>query len=335
MKKTLCLLIASAAILVSGQAFARDQIRIVGSSTVYPFSTSVAEQFGQITNFKTPVVESTGSGGGFKIFCQGVGVDTPDISNASRAIKSTEIKTCAKNGVDKITEVVIGYDGIVLAQSKNAVPLTLSLRDIYLALAKFIPDGKGGLIENNNKTWKDVRDDLPDTKIEVIGPPPTSGTRDAFVELAMEGGAKTFPELVELKNTDKKKFTAVAQGLREDGAFIEAGENDVLIVHKLEDNPAAVGIFGFSYLDQNIDRISGIEINGKVPTFEDIADGSYVISRPLFFYIKDAHIGVIPGIKEYTDLFVKMSAKDGSLSDQGLIPIPESQRKTMIHPLEK
>jgi phosphate transport system substrate-binding protein len=335
MKGKIAILAMAIAMLTTGTAYARDQIRIVGSSTVYPFSTLVSENFGQTSGFKTPVVESTGSGGGFKLFCQGVGVDTPDISNASRAIKPSEIKTCADNGVTKITEVIIGYDGIVLAQSRDAVPFKLTLRDIYLALAKFIPDGKGGLMPNNNKTWKDVRDDLPNEKIEVLGPPPTSGTRDAFAELAMEGGAKTFPALAELKKTDEKKFLAASQGLREDGAYIEAGENDMLIVRKLEDNPNAVGIFGFSYLDQNADRIKGIEINGEVPTFDDIANGSYVLSRPLFFYVKDAHVGMISGIKEYMDLFVRMSDVDGRLSDKGLIPLPENQRKTMVHPLEK
>lgn len=335
MKGKIAFLALAVAILTTGTAHARDQIRIVGSSTVYPFATVVAENFGKTTNYSTPIIESTGSGGGFKLFCSGVGVEHPDITNASRAIKKSEIEKCAANGVTDISEVIIGYDGIVVAHAKTADDFELSTRDIFLALAKMIPDGNGGLKENDNVTWQDVRSDLPAIKIEVLGPPPTSGTRDAFVELAMQSGAKTFPELADLKKKDKKQFKAVAHSIREDGGYIEAGENDVLIVRKLEANPNAVGIFGFSFLDQNLDKVKGVAIEGVVPEFEAIADQSYPISRPLFFYVKNEHVGVIPGITEYLSAFVRESAEGGSLEDKGLIPLPDSERATMVHPLKK
>lgn len=316
------------AMAVAGAAEARDQIRIVGSSTVFPFSTAVAEQFGKTSGFKTPIVESTGSGGGLKLFCAGVGVDHPDITNASRRIKESEVKTCASNGVADIVEVKIGYDGIVLANSKKTAPLTLTLKDVFLALAKDVPDGKGGLIPNPNKTWKDVNPALPAAKIEVLGPPPTSGTRDAFVELAMEGGAKKIAFLKDMRKADKKKFKAVAHAMREDGHFIEAGENDNLIVQKLDANPAALGIFGFSFLDQNADVVQGSLIGGVEPSFENIAEGAYPVSRSLFFYVKKAHVGVIPGIAEFVAEFTSDKAwgDEGYLTDKGLIPLPTADR---------
>jgi len=312
---------------VAGAASARDYISIVGSSTVYPFATVVAEQFGKSTSFKTPKIESTGSGGGLKLFCAGVGVEHPDITNASRRIKQSEYETCVANGVKAIIEVKIGYDGIVLANSKKAAPLKLTRKDIFLALAKDVPDPNGGekLILNPYKTWKDVNPALPDKSIEVLGPPPTSGTRDAFVELAMESGAKKFDWI---KALDKKKFKAVAHTIREDGAYVEAGENDNLIVQKLEANPNAVGIFGFSFLDQNTDKIQGAFVDGVQPTFDAIADGKYPVSRPLFFYVKKAHVGVIPGIQEYLNEFTSDKAwgADGYLAEKGMIPMPDAER---------
>src|SRR5512147_413134 len=287
-----------ATVLVAGTAQARDQIRIVGSSTVYPFSTRVAEEFGRTTSFKTPVIESTGTGGGFKLFCEGVGVDTSDISNASRAIKKSEVETCAKNGVTEITEVKIGYDGIVLANSKAAPRMSITLEQLYLALAKDVPDGKGGFKSNPNEAWSDVDPSLPKAKIEVLGPPPTSGTRDAFAELAMEGGCNKIPALAELKKTDEAKHRAVCQAIREDGAYIEAGENDVLIVRKLEANKNAFGIFGYSFLEQNQDKIQGSKINGVEDDYENIASGKYPIARSLYFYVKKGHVGQIPGMTE-------------------------------------
>lgn len=320
---------ALATITVTGVAEARDQIRIVGSSTVYPFTTTVAEQFGKTTKFKTPVVESTGSGGGLKLFCAGVGVEHPDITNSSRAIKKSEIEDCKKNGVAEITEVKIGYDGIVLANSTAAPQLELTRQQIFLALAKDIPDGKGGLKPNDNMTWSDVDPSLPDTKIEVLGPPPTSGTRDAFAELALEGGCKTYDFIKQWKKSDKNKYKAVCHSIREDGGYVEAGENDVLIVRKLEANPDAVGVFGFSFLDQNADKVQGSKIDGVEPTFEDIASGAYPVSRPLFFYVKKAHGRVIPGMEGYLKEFTSERAwgPDGYLVDKGLIPMPDEERE--------
>jgi phosphate transport system substrate-binding protein len=310
---------------------ARDSISIVGSSTVYPFSTSVAEQFGKTSNFKTPKIESTGTGGGFKLFCGGVGVDFPDISNASRAIKESEQKACADNGVKDIIEVKIGYDGIVLANAKAAAPLKLTRKELYLALAKEVPDPAkaGKFIANPYKTWKQINPELPDMAIEVLGPPPTSGTRDAFVEMVMVQGAEKFDFIKEISKSDPKTFKAVTETVREDGAYIEAGENDNLIVQKLQANPKAFGIFGYSYLDQNTNVIQGSIIEDQAPTFDAIASGKYVVSRPLFFYVKKAHIGVIPGIKEFMAEFASEKAwgKEGYLADKGMIPMPDAERK--------
>jgi len=310
---------------------ARDTINIVGSSTVYPFATVVAERFGKTTQFKTPKIESTGSGGGLKLFCAGVGVEHPDITNASRRIKQSEFDKCAQNGVTEIVEVKVGYDGIVVANAKDAPLFQLTRKDLFLALAKDVPDPKGGekLIPNPYKTWKDVNPNLPNTKIEVLGPPPTSGTRDAFSELVMEKGVQAFDWLKAMRKSDKKKFKAIAHAIREDGAYVEAGENDNLIVRKLEANKDAFGIFGFSFLDQNADKIKGSMIEKTAPTFENIADGKYPVSRPLFFYVKKAHAGVIPGIKEYVAEFTSEKAwgPDGYLSEKGLIPMPDAERK--------
>jgi phosphate transport system substrate-binding protein len=333
-KTVLVILIAVFVIASSGVAnaqSARDYISIVGSSTVYPFATVVAEQFGKTTRYKTPKIESTGSGGGLKLFCAGVGVQHPDITNASRRIKQSEIDKCQKNGVQEIIEVKIGYDGITVANSKKAMPMKLTRKDLFLALAKDVPDPKGGekVVPNPYKTWKDVNSALPDIKIEVLGPPPTSGTRDAFVELAMEAGAKKFDWLAAMRKKDKKGFRKIAHTVREDGAYVEAGENDNLIVQKLDANPNALGIFGFSFLDQNTDKIQGSFVDGVQPTFDAIASGQYPVSRPLFFYVKKAHVGVIPGMKEYLAEFTSDKAwgPDGYLSEKGMIPMPDAERK--------
>jgi len=301
----------------------RDQIKIVGSSTVYPFATTVAENFGRTTSFKTPIVESTGSGGGLKLFCSGLGENHPDITNASRRIKSSEVKRCAENGINDIVEVKVGYDGIVLANSRKTDRFELGLRDVFLALAKDVPDGKGGLKPNDYKTWNDVNAALPDVKIEVMGPPPTSGTRDAFVELAMEGGCKSFDWIKAMKKSDKAAYKSLCHTIREDDGFIEAGENDNLIVQKLNANPNALGIFGFSFLDQNADSVQGTIIDGTTPTFENIADGSYPVSRSLYFYVKKDNVGKVPGITEYLTEFMsqRASGQDGYLSEKGLIPM--------------
>ena len=331
-KHKLALAITAAFVLagIAQAQSARDYISIVGSSTVYPFTTAVAEQFGKSNaNFKTPKVESTGTGGGFKLFCGGIGVQHPDISNASRAIKKSEIETCAKNGVTDIVEINIGFDGIVVASAKKNKPITLTIKDLWLALAKEVPDSTGKLATNTAKTWQDVNPALPANKIEVLGPPPTSGTRDAFVELVMDHGCKEFAAIKELEKADEKKAKTVCQTIREDGAFIEAGENDNLIVNKLVANPNALGIFGYSFLEENLDKIQGETINGVAPTFESIADGKYPVSRPLFVYVKKAHIGVIPGIKEFIAEFTSEKAvgDDGYLNRKGLIPLPTAKRK--------
>ena len=334
LKRFVSLVAVLALALSAGMAQAdsgRDYISIVGSSTVYPFATVVAEQFGKTTQFKTPKIESTGSGGGFKLFCSGVGVETPDITNASRRMKKSECETCAQNGVTDILEMKIGYDGIVVANSKKAPQMNISRKELFLALAKMIPNpnNEAELIANPYTMWNQINPALPEMKIEVLGPPPTSGTRDAFAELVMEEGAAEFPSLKAMKKEDGKKFTAVAHSIREDGAYIEAGENDNLIVQKLEANPNAFGIFGYSFLEQNADKIQGSKVDGAAPTFENIASGEYVVSRPLFFYVKNAHVGVIPGMQEYLSEFSSEKAwgPEGYLSDRGLIPMPDAERK--------
>jgi len=319
----------------AGAQSARDYISIVGSSTVYPFSTVVAENFGRSTNFKTPKIESTGTGGGFNFFCAGVGVQHPDITNASRRIKQSEIENCAKNGVTDIVEVKLGYDGIVLANSRAAPRFDLTLAQVYLGLAKNVPAPGAGdrLVPNPYHRWSEIDSSLPDEPIDVYGPPPTSGTRDAFVELAMDAGCKTFPLIARL---DDAAAEAACYQMREDGGFTEAGENDNLIVQKLEANPDALGIFGFSFLDQNADKVQGAVINGVAPDFDAIADGDYPISRPLFFYVKKAHVGVIPGIREFLAEFTSDAAwgEFGYLSDKGLIPLSDEERAEVAAEVE-
>ncbi len=285
-------------------ASARDQIRIVGSSTVFPFSTAVAEQFGRTSGFKTPVVESTGSGGGLKLFCAGVGTEHPDITNASRRMKKKEFTLCSDNGVTEITEAVVGYDGIVVANAKSGPDFSVTREQLVIALA-----------ENGPKpmSWDEVDPSLPAIDIEVLGPPPSSGTRDAFEELVMEEGCE---------GADSVDCDGVS--VRSDGVWVDAGENDNLIVSKLEANPNALGVFGFSFLDQNSDAIKGANVDDVEPTFENIASGDYPVSRSLFFYIKKAHVGVIPGIAEYAAEFMSEDAagEEGYLVDKGLIPLP-------------
>lgn len=310
---------------------ARDQISVVGSSTVYPFATVVAETFGKRQGFKVPKIESTGSGGGMKLFCKGLGTQHPDITNSSRRIKKREFIKCQDKGID-IIEIKIGYDGIVIANTKKSTQLNITKRQIFLALAKQVPEGNkegGKLIDNPNIKWSDIDSNLPDIKIEVLGPPPTSGTRDAFNELAIEGGCKTFPELKAIKKQDKKKYKALCRAVREDGAYIEAGENDNLIVQKLIENENAFGVFGFSFLIENEDKIQGSTVNGKAPTMENIADKSYGVSRPLYFYVKQAHVDVIPGIREFVKEFTSEDAwgPGGYLEDRGLIPMPDVERQ--------
>jgi phosphate transport system substrate-binding protein len=311
--------------IMAGSAQARDQILVVGSSTVFPFTTAVAENFGKAGKFKTPVVESTGTGGGMKLFCAGIGEGTPDVTGASRKIKSSEVEGCAKNGVTSITEVLIGYDGIAFANSKSGPVVDLTRKQMFQALAKQVPvDGK--LVDNPYKMWNEIDPSLPAQKIEVLGPPPTSGTRDAFVELVMDVGCEEFPEIAALDKDAKK---AACQSVREDGGYVEAGENDNLIVQKLEANAQAFGIFGYSFLEQNADKLQGAKVEGAAPSFETVSDKSYPISREIYFYVKNAHVGVIPGIREFVAEYVSERAMgdEGYLADKGLITLAGDKYK--------
>ena len=335
MKKVSLVVATGIAVLSFSNVMARDHIEIVGSSTVYPFSTVVAETFGKKTKFKTPKIESTGSGGGMKLFCEGNGIDTPDITNASRRIKESEFKKCVNNGI-KLTEVKVGYDGIAIANSKAAPKYDLTRQAIFFAVAKQVPetDGKGGytgkLVPNTYTNWNQIFPSLPATDIKVMGPPPTSGTRDAFAELAMEGGCKTVPWIKALKKTDKKQYKNICHTVREDGVYIEAGENDNLIVQKLVASPDMLGVFGFSFLDQNSDKVQGSSIDGTELTFDTISSGEYPVSRPLYMYIKNDHVGKVPGIKEFVAEFVSDNTwgEDGYLAEKGMIPMPDAERKS-------
>jgi phosphate transport system substrate-binding protein len=327
MKKLLAV-IALSTLSVASYAQGRDQIAVVGSSTVYPFTTTVAEQFGRAGKFKSPKVESTGTGGGIKLFCNGVGPQFPDAVNASRRMKAGEFVTCSQNGVKDIIEIKIGFDGLTISESKKGKLSALTRKDVYLALAKQIPNPSNPteLIANPNKTWKDVNPALPAMKIEVLGPPPTSGTRDSFAELFMEAGCQQFSWIKSLKDIDEKRYKRVCHTIREDGAYIEAGENDNLIAQKLATNSNAVGIFGFSFLEENADKLKGLKIDGIEPTFETIASAKYPTSRPLFVYVKKAHIGVIPGLKEFMAEYVsdKAIGEEGYLTDRGLVALEKS-----------
>jgi phosphate transport system substrate-binding protein len=313
----------------TGLAAARDQIRIVGSSTVYPFTTAVAEQFGKTTGMKTPVVESTGTGGGMKLFCAGVGEGHPDATNASRRMKKGEWESCNKNGVAEIVEIKVGYDGLTLAQSKASPQLKISRKNLFLALAKEVPGADGKLVPNPYQNWSEIDPSLPNVKIEVLGPPPTSGTRDSLHELFMEPGALAIDSLKALKDSDSKAFDVVWKSLREDGAYVEAGENDNVIVQKLEANANAFGIFGYSFLEENVAKLQGAEVDSVAPSFETISDGSYKPSRELFVYVKKPHIGVIPGLDKFAEEYVSDSAtgEDGYLADKGLVPLPAEMHK--------
>jgi len=309
----------------TGTAVARDQIRIVGSSTVYPFTTAVAEQFGKSGGGKTPVVESTGTGGGMKLFCAGVGEGHPDMTNASRAIKKGEYEDCQKNGVKDIVEIKVGIDGLTIAQSKAGAETKLTRQQVFQALAEQVPDKDGKLIPNPYKNWSDIDPSLPNVKIEVLGPPPTSGTRDSFHELFMEKGAEAFPALKDLKKADSKAFDKVWKSIRKDGAYVEAGENDNVIVQKLEANKDAYGIFGYSFLEENTAKLKGVAIEGVEPEYDAISGGTYKGARPLFVYVKKQHVGVVPGIDKFVEEYVseKAMSKDGYLARKGLVALPK------------
>lgn len=321
--KSLYTLVLSAAISTSAFAQPRDQIRVVGSSTVYPFTTTVAENFGRSKKFKTPIVESTGTGGGFKIFCGGIGTSHPDVSNASRAIKKGEFELCRNNGVTEIVEIKIGFDGLTITQAKKGPNIRLTVAQVFLALAEKVPDNSGNLVSNPYRNWSDIDKTLPNIRIEVLGPPPTSGTRDSFHELFMEAGAEVV--LKELKKSNPKAFETAWKSLRKDGAYVEAGENDNVIVQKLLANPDAFGIFGFSFLDENTATLRGVAIDGADPTFDNISSGKYKGSRPLFVYIKKQHIGVIVGLREFAEEYVsaRVIGENGYLSRKGLVALPK------------
>ncbi|MES2136313.1 MAG: substrate-binding domain-containing protein [Pseudomonadota bacterium] len=312
------------ALTISGAAEARTQMRAVGSSTVYPFAKVVAERIARANpRLGTPIIESTGTGAGMKLFCAGVGERFPDVENASRRMKASEAKLCQQNGVTAVTEIQVGIDGISLATSKSTQLQNLTTRDIYAALAK-TPWGK----PNRARTWHDVNAKLPNLPIRVYGPPPTSGTRDALGELIMTAGCDSNPGMAAIKKADENKYKAICTGMREDGGFIEAGENDNLIVQKLEANAGTVGIFGYSYLEENQDRLKGLQINGVTPTYEAISSFKYPGARPLYIYIKNAHAGAIPAVRAYAAEFTKESAfgPNGYLRRVGLIVAPNPVR---------
>ncbi|MDX1558860.1 MAG: substrate-binding domain-containing protein [Marinobacter sp.] len=324
--------LAGSVAAMSAPAMARDTISIVGSSTVYPFATVVAERFGTKTDFSTPKLESTGSGGGLKLFCQGIGTQHPDITNASRRMKTSEFELCQSNGVTDITEFRIGSDGIVIASSKEAENLDITLEQLFLALGSKVPVN-GEWVANPNKNWSDVDSSLPNKPIRVMGPPPTSGTRDSFNELALAAGCDELPEAA---NLSKDEHASICESVREDGAFIEAGENDNLIVQKLIGDEGMYGVFGYSFMEENSDRLQAATLNGKVPTAEAIAEDDYPVARSLFFYVKKAHVGVVPGIQEYISEFTSNAAmgQNGYLKDVGLIVPPRAALMDLMEKAE-
>ena len=312
------------ALTVSGEAQARSQMRAVGSSTVYPFAKMVAERISRANpRLGTPIIESTGTGAGMKLFCAGVGEKFPDVENASRRMKASEAKLCQQNGVSAITEIQVGIDGISFATSKASPLRNVTQRDIYLAIAK-TPYGR----PNRAKTWHDVNGSLPAIPIRVYGPPPTSGTRDALGELIMTPPCEANPSMAALKKSDENKFKAICTAVREDGGYVQAGENDNLIVQKIEANPGTIGIFGYSYLEENQDKLRGISVNGVAPSYDTIASFKYPGARPLYIYIKNAHAGAIPAVRAYAAEFTKESAfgPGGYLRRGGLIAAPTNIR---------
>jgi phosphate transport system substrate-binding protein len=324
----LCLALAE-----PGLAGVRDYIFVVGSSTVYPFASVVAERFGGRTGARTPMVEQIGSGGGIKMFCAGLGVLTPDIVTASRRMTRSEIEQCAANGVDQIVELVIGFDGIVLANAKGGPHYDFSLRDLYLGLAQEVPDPEGSQtpVANPYETWAAVSPGLENMPIAVYGPSPVHGTYDAFLELAMEGGCKAFPWIAALAVEDRDRFRAICRRLRDDGAYVEVSGDYDLVVRKLRGNPPAVGVVGFNYLDQNRDFIQAASIEGVEPTLQSIVDGDYGLTRALYLYVKKQHVGAIVGLQAFVAAFASdaTAGNDGYLEDRGLIPLAGPQHRQM------
>lgn len=317
--------VATVALLaVADQAHAaRDQIWAVGSSTVFPFSTRVAENFAKKTGKKSPRIEALGTGGGIKMFCGGAGEKFPDIANASRPMKKSEFLACQKAGVKDIVEIKIGFDGIVVASNKKGPDFNFKLEQLYLGLADQTLRG-GQIVKQPYKSWSEVGPGLPNARILAYGPPPTSGTRDAWIELAIEGGAGKLPTLAKMKAADEKKFKATVSPMRTDGGWVDAGENDNAIVGTIEKTPNALGVFGYSFLEENGSRIKGASINGVKPTAQTIASGQYPLSRSLYIYVKKSQVGVTPGLKEFVSEFVSDAAtgRGGYLQNRGMIPLP-------------
>lgn len=320
---------AVASVAFTGAAIARDQVKVVGSSTVFPYTQGVAEEYANKTGSAAPVLESTGTGGGFKIFCGGIGPDFPDMTGASRAITDSEKELCKTNGVTDVTEVLIGYDGLSIAVSQEGADLSLTNEQIFKALAAELPDGNGGFVANPNQMWSNIDPSLPAAKIVVFGPPPTSGTRDAFVELSMHEGCKNLPGMADLRKSNRDKWNEVCSRMRQDGPFIEAGENDNLIVQRLQADATTLGIFGYSYLYENQDTLKAVSIDGVAPSLEAIGSGEYSLSRPLYNYVKNAHRGVIPGLNEFLEEYVSEDAigDGGYLAERGLVPLPADLRE--------
>jgi phosphate transport system substrate-binding protein len=332
------LFIAVTAIALAAPAVAhgqaREQIRVVGSSTVYPFTTSVAENFARATRYQAPLVESTGTGGGFQLFCQGIGQQYPDINDASRAITESERELCRQNGVENVTEIQIGNDGITVAADKQAEPLDVTRAQLWQALAANpVQDGE---IQDGNpyRTWSDIDSSLPDQEIQVFGPPPTSGTRDAFTELAMEAGCEEFEAVQQL---DEQRKAEVCSAMRTDGGFTETGENDNVIVQRLQSQPGSRGIFGFSFYDSNRDALQAASINGTAPDPDTISNNEYPLARPLFIYVKDQHVGVIPGLGEFLNYYTSAEVwgPNGFLIEQGLIPMTEQKRNEVAQKVDQ
>ena len=326
MKKTYALA-AVATVALASTAHARDEIRIVGSSTVFPFTSMVIEQFSQTSDFPAPIIESTGTGGGMRFFCAGIGEEHPDITGASRPMRESEYQSCQDNGVTSISEIQIGFDGIVLANAQGAEHIDVTRPQLFAALAAEV-EVDGRVVANPFTRWSEIDPSLPDVEIEVLGPPPTSGTRDAFVELVMEEGCEAYPAIAAVEDADEDRFEQICATMREDGRFIEAGENDNLIVQRLQANPAAFGIFGFSFLEENTDVITGNMIDGVDPAFENIASGDYPVSRSIFFYVKNQHVGTIPGLEDFLDEYTSERSwgEEGYLVDIGLIPLNSDER---------
>lgn len=340
-------------------AQSRDSIRIVGSSTVFPFTTAASENYGSTSGFRTPVVESTGTGGGMNLFCAGVGLRHPDITGASRRMLPSEFELCRRNGVTAITEIPIGFDGIVVTRAAGTPAVDFERKELYLALAATIPmpvDSAGepvfsasgqmlsgrdfndvaayscdAFIPNPHRRWSDVSNDLPSDRIEVIGPPPTSGTRDSWIELAIQPGARQIECLDALRGSDRNRFEEVSSRLREDGPWIDGGENDNVIVQTVSNSGTAFGVFGYSYLEQNTDRLTPATIEGVEPEYDDISEGVYPIARSMYVYVKNQHVAAVPGIAEWVEELTSEDAFGpfGYLADRGLVALPESRRSAV------